>query len=124
MPGGNMAFIPTPNTIRVSFQFTWESQIVEITIAVTKAAPWDVADITQTLGDLNDWMQGEILPTLSTHISLFNITGTSQESASAPVVELPVTPPVAGGLDNLTVCTPQGLTELSSLAARNSSQGS
>lgn len=92
-----MAFIPTPNTVRVSFQFTWASQIVEITIAVTKAAPWDAADITTTLGDLKDWFDAELRPYLSNQIALVNLTGTSQESSSAPSIDLPITPPMSGG---------------------------
>lgn len=98
-----MAFIPTPNTIRVSFQFTWASQIVEITIAVTKASPWGEADMLTTLNDLSTWAQDELLPNLSNQLSLYNLTATSQESSSAPVVELPVSPPVSGSLDNPTV---------------------
>lgn len=98
-----MAFIPTPNTIRVSFQFTWASQIVEISIAITKPTAWNATDMLTTLGDLETWATGNLLPNLSSDLSLYNLTATSQQSSSAPVVELGVSPPVAGSLANPSV---------------------
>lgn len=95
-----MAFIPTPNTVRVILQFDLTSSVVEMTFAVTKSTPWASADFDDLMPAVSDWYEFELCPHLSQDLLLFNIKATDISSETGTVREYPVSPVLPGGMPN------------------------
>ncbi len=91
-----MAFIPTPHAIRLSIQFVWAGQIVEVTLALLGTAPASEGDLVDLTNTANTSWQAHMLPLQSNQISLTGFTATAQDSSSAPSVIKTVTS-TAGG---------------------------
>jgi hypothetical protein len=98
-----MAFVPTPNTVRVIFQFAYGESIVEVTIAITKATAWTGADFDDLMPELQTWWDTELKPYMTGAIALTNIKATDISSETGTVRELPIVPPIAGTGDAATL---------------------
>lgn len=91
-----MAFIPTPNAVRVSVEFQWGSVTAVLTLWFEGIAPFSQEGLEDFGDELRTWVTGDLMPELSTEISATGITLVAQDSASSPSVFVPIAPPVAG----------------------------
>lgn len=83
-----MAFIPIPNTARVSIEFNWGGVTVVITLYFNKASAWTDAQLTALAGDINGWVADELLPLMSSDIELISTNATDQSSSSGSSIDV------------------------------------
>jgi hypothetical protein len=93
-----MAFVPVPNTIGVDVIYEQDGQRVENTLYFERPAGWDGSTIATFLGELNTYIQTELLPVLSTAIQLVQLVGTLLDAVDAIAVTLNISPPVSGSV--------------------------
>lgn len=91
-----MAFIPVPKCAQFNMQFAIAGQIVELTFGIRRASDFAPADLSATADRFVNWMNASLKNILSNAISLVNVYGIALHSITAPVVQRPVSPPVAG----------------------------
>jgi len=85
-----MAFIPVPNTAKVTLQWILSGQTIEITLSFTRGSGWDTPGLALLAQDVKDWFTGAIRSLLTSNIVLVNVNATDQSSASGPSYDLPV----------------------------------
>lgn len=107
-----MAFIPVPNTVKVTLEWLIGGQIVAITLSFTRADAPTVANMNDLLTQLESWRATTLNPLIGTGAVAQRWVATDQTSASGPVVEKPITTSATGGMagtnqaNNVTVaCT-------------------
>lgn len=98
-----MAFIPTPNAISLSFEFLLGGQVVVVTLSVMSQNPVTEARLGQAAQAGADWVVAELLPFLSSNLTFTGVRAYSQDSDSAPVFVLPVSPTIPGGQNFTTL---------------------
>lgn len=91
-----MAFIPVPLTAQFNMQFMIAGQIVELTFGVRRVSDFMPADLANVADRFINWMNNSLKGILSNAISLVNVYGIALHSVTAPVVQRPVNPPIAG----------------------------
>jgi len=90
-----MAFIPVPNTIKLSFEWLVAGQIVAVTLSVEKASAVTVADL-DTVNDMAvDWWNTDSKALQTATSTLTRTTSTDLTTSSSPVADNPITP-IAG----------------------------
>lgn len=92
-----MAFIPAPDTVRVSLEFVWAGQIVAITISVKRPGGWTSSTVNDLYDVVYDWWTNSVKPGLTNTLSLQNINILDLSSSSAPSYNFPVSPAEPGG---------------------------
>lgn len=95
-----MAFIPLPNGIKVSVEFELAGQQVVITLWFKGSAPATALELNDLNVAILDWAQDELLPLLSTAITLTGATSTAQDSDSAPTDYNALTPAQNGAVSS------------------------
>lgn len=93
-----MAFIPIPNTARVSIEFNWGGVTVVITLFFNKASSWTATQLEDLAGEINLWAASELLPILSSDIELIQTNATDQASDSGASIDVPASGTPAGGV--------------------------
>lgn len=99
-----MAFIPTPNAIKLVLEFTLSGQIVVVTISLQKAAPVTTADLTSAANAGITWWNTYLKALSGPQLALSGATATDQTTETSPVVHVPVSPPTPG--TNAAECLP------------------
>lgn len=83
-----MAFIPTPNAVRVSIEFTFGLSTVVLTLAFKFPTAPSVADMQELAESLNGWRATYLNPLLHTSAVCTRIKCVDQSSSNAPTYEL------------------------------------
>lgn len=91
-----MAFIPVPNVAKVTLQWLWAGQIVDLTLSVQKASPLTTSDLDTLNTTAVDWWDDGLKIWSTQALSLVNVNSTDQSSDSAPSIDYPVTPAIPG----------------------------
>lgn len=92
-----MSFIPTANTARVAIEGVYGSGSIVNTLWFLHAVPFTGADLDTLLGDLQAGWNSAMMPLLSDSYEVERFVATAQDSDTAPVRNLPVTPGTFGG---------------------------
>jgi len=98
-----MAFIPVPNVAKITLQWLWAGQIVDLTLSVKKASAIGGTDLPDLAASMLVWWNAGRRAWTSTVAALTNINVTDQTTASSPSYDLPVTPAQAGMGENVSV---------------------
>lgn len=99
-----MAFIPTPNAIKLVLEFTLSGQVVVVTISLQKAAALTTADLTAAATAGKQWWKTYLKPLSGPQLALTGATAYDLTTASSPVVHVPESPPDPG--TNAAECLP------------------
>lgn len=91
-----MAFIPVPNAVKVVITFSLAGQLVNLTLGLEKASAVSVSDLETAATGTQDWAVNELLPWLSSQLTLTGMEAYDLSSASAPVVAYSLATPHAG----------------------------
>lgn len=93
-----MAFIPTPNGVKVVLHMTWNSQQVKNTLWFHKSvlAPYTAAERATLITDLTTWWNNHQKTSISSAVALNAIEVINQDSQSSPSTLTVFTPPIAG----------------------------
>jgi hypothetical protein len=94
-----MAFIPIPNAIKASLEFTYGGQTIVLTLGWVKASAVQHNDLEDLAGALSDWMDSDLDLNMNSGVSLFNINATDQSSESGESYDLAISPNLPGTLN-------------------------
>lgn len=87
-----MAFIPAPNTVKVTLSFLWAGQIVEMTLAVRKASAWDTSEMDDLAAVVKTWWDSSLKNLMSSVVGFTNINLLDMTTDSSPSIDYPVSP--------------------------------
>jgi hypothetical protein len=93
-----MPFVPVDKTLQVETIFELDGQVVENTAYFKNTIEWDLAGVTAFIEGMKDLVVEELLPLLSSSITLVRLVGTLLDAVDALSYTLPVSPAVAGGV--------------------------
>jgi len=91
-----MAFIPTPNAVRGSLEFSFGNVVVVLTMSWKKGSAVSVADMQDLAEELNDWRVADLNPLLHTSAVCEKIKMVDQTTSSSPTFEFSPTADTAG----------------------------
>lgn len=91
-----MAFIPVPNAVRVSMEFTIAGQIVVFTLSLERGTQPTVAEMENLGTVMATWWNNSQKPFHTPLIALQKVTVTDLTTSSSPSVEVPVSPVIPG----------------------------
>jgi len=91
-----MAFVPIPNSVKSSLDFTWGGQNVAITMGWTKETSVQGSDLTTLATALEGWADDYLMEHLNSGLVLVNINCTDVSSESGTSYDLQLTTPRAG----------------------------
>lgn len=82
-----MPFQPVPNTAIFEFRHIWDSQKVENTLYGRFTVPWTAADLVVACDELRQYWVANMLPLMSSAVTLNSVYGRSLETVTAPLHE-------------------------------------
>lgn len=91
-----MAFIPIPNGIKVSLEFSWGSQTVVLTLGWQKGSAVTLTDLDNANSDAITWWNDFLKADATTGMSLVRVNSTDLTTESSPSVYSSTGLPVAG----------------------------
>lgn len=121
-----MAFIPASQIIRTTVEYLLDGQILANVFHVDANEPVTAAVIDLVLDEFENWLDTELMPLLSEDITATGVVGRDLTTITGPLVERPLTTPIAGGTafpalpNNVAVCVTL-LTDLSGRSFRGRS---
>lgn len=93
-----MPFVPVPNTLQIDVIYLLDNQRVENTLYFEKNSTWIPDEIVDFTNSLRAYIEEELMPLLSSAIGLVEIVARLLDTASSIGFNLPVNPPVTGGV--------------------------
>lgn len=104
-----MPFVPVPNTALIEIVYEWDGQIVENTIYYRKSTTPILADLEVLTDEIRAYIIDQLLPALTSAISLIRVVGTLLDAVDGLQVISTTDLPVAGGggasqPNNVTIC--------------------
>ena len=97
-----MAFIPIPDSVKVSIEFVWAGQAVVLTAHFRKAG-FNVADMGALADVVQGWWVGSARANMSNTIAISKVGVQDLREADAPYVELPIETDQAGSVAQASV---------------------
>lgn len=98
-----MAFIPVPNTVRLSLVFTLAGQTVVITLHAWKSGAVTLTDQQNLCAEMRSWWDTYLKLHCNNGMALQEINSVDLTSDSSPSYSLPVSPPIVGGVSEAAV---------------------
>lgn len=98
-----MAYIPIPNSVKASLDFTWGGQNVAITMGWTKASEIQGSDLITLAVALKDWADDYLMNHLNSGIILVNVNCTDVSTESGYSYDYQLVTPRAGSETGVAV---------------------
>jgi hypothetical protein len=92
-----MPFISAENVARVEMIYSYFGSNIENVYHVLNEGGWDESSLTALASTFQTWEDDEVSSLRSNDISLITIRAVDLTTETSPGIEVPVTPPIAGG---------------------------